>query len=82
MFDLQDQDQDQDKDRQESDWKDLYRSALLELDRSKLPESIERARNAIQLRIDQLAKGEGESVAERQALEDALQNLRVLAKIK
>jgi len=58
-------------------WAELYRSALLELDRSKLPQKIETAHLAIQQRINELLQQK--AVTEEQlALEDALRGLRSL----
>lgn len=56
-------------------WRDLYRAALLEVDRAKLPNAVEEATEAIQRKLYE--SGEISDV-ERQALGDALQNLRVL----
>ena len=58
-------------------WTDLYRDALLEVDLAKLPMRIEEAMQAIQNKLREIQQ-DGNNQAERQALEDALQNLRVL----
>jgi hypothetical protein len=58
-------------------WRDLYRAALLEVDGSKLPSAVQEAAEAIQQKLRACTDGEI-SDAERQALRDALQNLRVL----
>jgi hypothetical protein len=60
------------------DWLKLYQAALLEVDRKKLPDLIEQAHDAINKRRQLLATQNGRDATERQALEDALQNLRVL----
>ncbi len=60
----------------QKDWQRFYQAALLELDSTKLPDRIEQAYNAIQLYI-QVASHNSDT-AERQALADALANLRVL----
>jgi hypothetical protein len=67
---------------QEQRWVELYRTALLELDCTMLPERIRYAHDAIQKRLAKLAtNGTGKSaLAEQRALEDALRNLRILAK--
>ena len=59
------------------DWIELYRSALMELDRGQLPEKIEAARQAIEARINQLPL-QKDHVEEHRELEDALRNLRSL----
>ena len=61
----------------QEEWLELYRGALMELDRAKLPQKIDAAKAAIQLRIQQLlASKDGHQ--EYSALEDALRNLRSL----
>jgi hypothetical protein len=61
----------------QEEWLELYRGALMELDRAKLPQKIDAATAAIQLRIQQLlASKDGHQ--EYSALEDALRNLRSL----
>jgi len=62
---------------QRPDWQEAYRAALLEIDPAKLRERIEQADKAIHDYID-LARQDNSSGAERQALADALANLRVL----
>lgn len=61
------------------DWKQLYQSAMLEFDRSKLRDRIETAQQAVEHRMREL----GESTMatpEYQQLRDALSGLRVLAR--
>ena len=58
-------------------WESLYSAALLELDREKLPSLLGAAERAIQQRLVSL-RNNPDHHAERQAIEDALQNLRVL----
>jgi hypothetical protein len=65
---------------QGQDWMDLYRDALLELDLKELPGRIQKAQNAIRERFQKLPQDPKQYNAERQALEDALQNLRVLTR--
>jgi len=60
----------------ENDWQRSYQAALLEVDPAKMPERIEQAYNAIRIYI--YASGQNSNGAERQALADALANLRVL----
>lgn len=58
-------------------WRDLYRAALLEVNREQLPKVVEEARAAIQRKLHESTDGKI-SADELQALQDALQNLRVL----
>lgn|SRR6185312_11199099 len=59
------------------EWLELYRGALMELDRVKLPQRIDAASTAIQQRISQLLVSK-DGHQEYSALEDALRNLRSL----
>ena len=59
-----------------SEWQQRYQAALLECDPTKLPERIEEAHRAIEKYMDVV--GPNCTPAERQALADALANLRVL----
>jgi hypothetical protein len=61
----------------QQEWIELYRSALTELDRTKLPSKIDAASLAIQQRINQLLLQKA-LPQEHLALEDALRNLRSL----
>ena len=61
----------------QKDWVELYRSALMELDRANLPSKINAATSAIQLRINELLMQKNTS-QEHLQLEDALRNLRTL----
>jgi hypothetical protein len=61
----------------QKDWVELYRSALMELDRTQLPQKIEAANHAIQRRINELLM-QKDGAQEHLALEDALRNLRSL----
>lgn len=65
------------RDPRREHWEALYRAALLELDREKLPARIRAAEDAIRLRLVSLAS-DSDHHGERRAIEDALQNLRVL----
>jgi hypothetical protein len=58
-------------------WESLYSAALLELDREKLLPLIRGAEQAIEQRLRALSHS-SDHHAERQAMADALQNLRVL----
>jgi len=57
------------------EWQNDYQAALLELDRKRLLERVKAAETAIFNRIQAILPGHA---AERQAIEDALANLRVL----
>src|SRR5437870_5112231 len=57
------------------EWQNKYQVALLELDRKKLLERVTAAETAIFNRIQAISP---EHAAERQAIEDALANLRVI----
>ena len=66
------------------DWRDLFDVALFEPNRVKLRKRIERARQAINERLDVLMSQHGESgrdMSERIALNDALITLTELHKI-
>ena len=62
-------------------WKHTYMAALFEIDKSKLPERIDDAENAVVLRIRELFQTRGENLSERRALEAALCALRALRSI-
>ena len=57
------------------EWQNEYQVALLELDRKKLLERVKAAETAILNRIQGISPSHA---AERQAIEDALANLRVI----
>jgi hypothetical protein len=59
-------------------WLELYRAALLELDKEKLLGRIELAQKAIQERARELAETGNGSVEEKQKIGDALASLRTL----
>ena len=59
-------------------WEALYHAALLETDRRQLSARIEAAQSAIQQRVQELLLAPAPPPDERQAIEDALNNLRVL----
>jgi hypothetical protein len=65
---------------QQESWMDAYKTAMLELDRSKLPVRIEQARVAVEQRLRELSSTSIGNEAQVQALSDALQNLRVLSR--
>jgi hypothetical protein len=57
-------------------WADLYREALLEVNPNRLPHLVELAMESVQSKLHK--SDDNITPVERQALEDALQNLRVL----
>ena len=65
------------RDLERQHWESLYSAALLEVDREKLRSLLQAAEQAIQQRLFSL-RHNPDHHAERQAIEDALQNLRVL----
>jgi hypothetical protein len=74
-------DQDSPSRIQSSGWQNEYRSALLETDRQRLREKIDAAEAAIFKRLKTLSQS-GNGRLEHQAIEDALQNLRVLKRVE
>jgi hypothetical protein len=60
-------------------WRDLYKAALFEVDRTKLPQRISEARSAVVMRGRELFNCEGNHVEETEDLEDALYALQALA---
>ena len=59
-------------------WCDLYKTALFETDKSRLPERIADAEKAIIARAGELFNTTTDNIEEVQALEDALYALRAL----
>ena len=59
-------------------WRELYKAALFETDRNKLPDRIAEARQAIMVRARELFKCPSDNIEEDQALDDALYALRAL----
>ena len=60
-------------------WRDLYKAALFEVDRTKLPERIHEARTAVGLRGRELFGCADKYVEEAEDLEDALYALQALS---
>ena len=60
-------------------WQDLYVAAVLETDRSKLPQLIAEAQAAIQVRVGELSKNHMGTPEERMAIDSALGGLRILS---
>ncbi len=61
-------------------WQRPYIMAILETDRSKLPQHVEAADAAINARIQELTQDHAGMPEERLAIEDALSGLKVLRK--
>lgn len=62
-------------------WFEVYKAAILELDRQKLPGRIVAAKEAVQLRLKDIQE-DADHHAERQQIEDALSSLRTLEREK
>ena len=60
----------------DSNWKELYRKAMLETDQAKTPQHIDDARNAILGRVEQLLVDPVSG--EHKLLKDALRFLQIL----
>jgi len=60
------------------EWRELYRTALLELRPEDLRWRVAEAEKAIQQRIVELRQDDSSAGEERRALDDALRSLRVL----
>ena len=63
------------------EWQNEYQAALLELDRRNLAQRVAAAEAAIYKRLQVIAES-GDHQAERQAIEDALEAIRVLEREK
>jgi hypothetical protein len=60
-------------------WRDLYKAALFEVDRAKLPQRITEARTAVVMRGRELFNCADSYVDEAEDLEDALYALQALS---
>jgi hypothetical protein len=60
-----------------SDWRQMYRAALSEVDKSQLPERIAEAEKAV-LRARELFQAAGDNGEETEALDDVMYALHVL----
>src|SRR5438309_1050002 len=61
-------------------WQELYATALLETDWSKIEEKIQVAENGIRSRLHEFSMNHGGTPEENQAIEDALHGLDTLRK--
>ncbi len=59
-------------------WRDLYLTALMEVDRDKTAARIAEAEHAILVRARELFKAPGDHIQEEEALDDALYALHAL----
>jgi hypothetical protein len=59
-------------------WRQLYRAALSEIDKSKLPERIAEAERAVVLRARELFQAAGDNGEETEALDDVMYALHAL----
>ncbi len=59
-------------------WRGLYKSALFEVDKTKLPERIAQAEKALTLRARELFHAAGDNIEEGEALDDAMYALHAL----
>ena len=59
-------------------WKDLYTAGLFEVDKTKLPERIAQAEEALALRARELFHVAGDNIEEGEALDDAMYALHAL----
>lgn len=61
-------------------WQELYATALVETDWSKIGGKIQAAENGIRARLDEFSMNHGGTPEENQAIDDALNGLNVLRK--
>jgi len=61
-------------------WRDLYKAALFEVDKTRLPGRITRAEEALVVRARELFHMPGDNVDEAQALDDTMYALHALRK--
>ena len=61
-------------------WQELYATALLETDWSKMDAKIQAAENSIKTRLHEFSMTHGDTLEENQAIVDALSGLNALRK--
>jgi hypothetical protein len=59
-------------------WKDLYKAALFEVDKIRLPDRIARAEEALVMRARELFHMAGDKIGEEEALDDTMYALHAL----
>jgi hypothetical protein len=59
-------------------WRDLYRAALFEVDKTRLPDRIAQAEEALVVRARELFHIAGDNLEEEQALDDTMYALHAL----
>ena len=59
-------------------WRGLYKAALFEVDKARLPDRIAQAEKALALRARELFYAAGDNIEEEQALDDTMYALRAL----
>jgi hypothetical protein len=59
-------------------WRELYRAALLEIDRAMVPERIAEAEKALVIRARELFSAAGDNIEEAEMLDDAMYALHAL----
>jgi hypothetical protein len=59
-------------------WRELYRAALLEIDRARIPERITEAEKALVIRARELFSAAGDNIEEAEMLDDAMYALHAL----
>jgi len=61
-----------------SAWRGLYKAALFEVDKTRLPDRIAQAEKALALRARELFYAAGDNIEEEQALDDTMYALHAL----
>ena len=59
-------------------WRDLYKAALFEVDKTRLPERIAQAEKALVVRARELFHIAGDNIEEEEALDDTMYALHAL----
>ncbi len=59
-------------------WRDLYKAALFEVDKTRVPDRIAQAEEALALRARELFHLAGDNIEEGEALDDAMYALHAL----
>jgi hypothetical protein len=59
-------------------WRDLYKAALFEVDKTRIPDRIAQAEEALVVRARELFHMAGDNIEEEQALDDTMYALHAL----